>query len=353
MIAPKQFPEWEHWEGAEVHLFPAWGWVNAILKVERVDKAQHTLIVDCGQEIWPGNRFFIANVREALDAPGEWYLDALEGKLLYWPTSPDFSDVEVVVPAMDRLLILQGNASEGRFVEHLRFRGLTFADADYTALGGYYSPADAAIWMVAARQCVVENCTFRHLGGYAVRWSGENLSRAASIYESEEALMRSPGHRANILAPQPTRVGIGVVSAPPGTRPRWVVTQIFARPLRKLSSSNFASEARRTFSVNLPSGAGASVPRNREVDRIAEQIARRLHAGEIDQEAAADEAGRLLNDAGIAFRKLTVLSYEVPEPTDIAVPEEASGPHVKAVGIGAIGDPKSLLTLAVELLVVE
>ncbi len=191
------------------------------------------------------------------------------------------------------------------------------------------------------------------LGGYAVRWSGENLSRADSIYESEEALMRSPGHRANILAPQPTRVGIGVVSAPPDTRPRWVVTQIFARPLRKLSSSTFAGETRRTFSVNLPPGAGASLPRNREVDRIAEQIARRLHAGEIDQEAAADEAGRLLNDAGIAFRKLTVLSYEVPEPTDIAVPEEASGPHVKAVGIGAIADPKSLLTLAVVLVVEE
>ncbi len=169
VIAPNKFPDWKDWSGAEVHIFPAWGWVNAILKVDGVDKERRTLFVKCEQDIRPGNRFFIANVREALDAPGEWYLDVKEGKLLYWATQPKFPQLEAVAPTMDRLIVLQGEANANRFVEHVRFRGLTFTDTDYTAPGGYYTPADAAVWMVAARKCIVESCRFTLLGGYAVR----------------------------------------------------------------------------------------------------------------------------------------------------------------------------------------
>jgi hypothetical protein len=180
-----KFPQWKNWDGAEVHIFPAWSWVNTILKVKSADKASHTLFVDCQQDIRPGNRFFIANVREALDSAGEWFLDAKTGELIYWPAQPDFPNVEVVAPAIDRLVVMQGDAQQERFVEYVHFRGITFTDTDYTlfdkteeppkpahpntASNGYYSPADAAIWLVAARQCGVENCTFVNLGGYAVR----------------------------------------------------------------------------------------------------------------------------------------------------------------------------------------
>ncbi|HEX6971277.1 MAG TPA: right-handed parallel beta-helix repeat-containing protein, partial [Limnochordia bacterium] len=161
------FPAWQDWTGAEVHIFPAWGWVNAILTVTGVDPAERTLHVACEQDIRPGNRFFIANVREALDSPGEWYLDRQRGELLYWPTDPAFPAVEVVAPAVDRLLVLEGEGD--RFVEHLRFSGLTFTDTDYTAPGGYYTPADAAVWLSRARRVAIEDCTFESLGGYAVR----------------------------------------------------------------------------------------------------------------------------------------------------------------------------------------
>lgn len=163
------FPDWQDWDGAEVHIFPAWGWVNAILKVDDVDRERFALKVQCQQDIRPGNRFFIANTREALNSPDEWYLDVKSGELLYWTTDPSFPEVETVATAMDKLIVLQGNVDERRFVEHIRFCGLTFADTDYTVPGGYYSPADAAIWLLAARQCVIKNCTFVNSGGYAIR----------------------------------------------------------------------------------------------------------------------------------------------------------------------------------------
>lgn len=177
VLTADTFPTWRDWTEAEVHIFPAWGWVNAILKVTDVDVQGRTLRVESEQDIRPGNRFFIENAREALDSPGEWHLNRASGELLYWPIDPAFPAVDVVAPAMDRLIVLQGDGS--RFVEHLRFRGMTFTDADYTAPGGYYTPADAAVWLAGARRTVIEGCTFDNLGGYAVRL--EQLSHENEI----------------------------------------------------------------------------------------------------------------------------------------------------------------------------
>ena len=178
-IDPGWFPNWQNWEGAEVHIFPAEDWVNAILPVTSVDKLSSTLYVNSTHEFRPGNRFFIANVREALDSPGEWYLDKKTGELLYWPTEPDFpNNVEVVAPTMDRLIVLQGDMQNESFVEHIYFQGLTFTDTDYTLADNYYFPADAAIWLSAARQCGISDCTFVRLSGYGVRMEQGYMSPA-------------------------------------------------------------------------------------------------------------------------------------------------------------------------------
>jgi uncharacterized protein YkwD len=41
--------------------------------------------------------------------------------------------------------------------------------------------------------------------------AGENLALAPSLYLAHSGLMRSPGHRANILRPQFGRLGIGIL----------------------------------------------------------------------------------------------------------------------------------------------
>jgi len=40
-------------------VFPYFGWVNALLPVQGVDPVGHALLVSSGQDIRPGNRFFI------------------------------------------------------------------------------------------------------------------------------------------------------------------------------------------------------------------------------------------------------------------------------------------------------
>jgi uncharacterized protein YkwD/uncharacterized membrane protein required for colicin V production len=63
--------------------------------------------------------------------------------------------------------------------------------------------------------------------GVSYSRAGENLAFAQSLAVAHRSLMDSPGHRENILQPDFTRVGIGVISAGPYGR---MFTQLFIRP---------------------------------------------------------------------------------------------------------------------------
>ncbi|GIV19251.1 MAG: hypothetical protein KatS3mg023_1002 [Armatimonadota bacterium] len=165
-------PRWKDISGAELHIFPAWGWVNAIAPVVRIDyDTRRVLLPPDGytDDIRLGNRYFIEGVREALDAPNEWYLDRQKGELLYLAEGNPPPAEPAVLARLDRLIVLKGEPEQGRWVEHLRFEGFTFMDTNYTLTTNYYMPADAVIWMSGARDCVVSGCTFRWTGGYALR----------------------------------------------------------------------------------------------------------------------------------------------------------------------------------------
>lgn len=71
----------------------------------------------------------------------------------------------------------------------------------------------------------------RRLTGLRFDESGENVARAPDVSAAHYGLMRSPGHRANILQPSYNAVGIGVVRTARGL----YVTQDFAHRLPELS----------------------------------------------------------------------------------------------------------------------
>jgi uncharacterized protein YkwD len=70
----------------------------------------------------------------------------------------------------------------------------------------------------------------------------ENVARAFSAGETERGLMNSPGHRANILSRDATRVGVGVVFDPASRT--LLTTQLFSRPPQKFDAHT-ADELRR------------------------------------------------------------------------------------------------------------
>jgi parallel beta-helix repeat protein len=174
---PEDIPNYLNWDGAEIHIFPAFGWTNEILPLKLIRHDINSYMVICDRDIRPGNRYFIENVLEALDSPGEWHLSKDRGVLRYWPAAPGFPDVEVRAPRVDRLFVLKGDLFARKYVEHIRFEDLTFTDADYGASGSY-SSSDAAIWLSTARHCRIAHCTFDTLAGHAVRLENRSTRNA-------------------------------------------------------------------------------------------------------------------------------------------------------------------------------
>ena len=202
---------WPRSPEPEIHIFPAWGWVNAILSVDKVDHENRVVHVknrNCSQELRPGNRYFVENVFEALDQPGEWFLDRAEGRLYYWPKEPDFEKRGVVAPTLGRLIEVVGDEPpheteiikvggetrieaarpvEPRFAEHVVIRGFTFRHTDYSLeMASVYTPDDGVIHLRLARHCLIEGCRFLGVGGYAVRLSLHSSDNAILANEVAE-----------------------------------------------------------------------------------------------------------------------------------------------------------------------
>ncbi|HAH46650.1 MAG TPA: hypothetical protein DCM07_17680, partial [Planctomycetaceae bacterium] len=88
--------------------------------------------------------YILENYRAALDSPGEWYL-APEGKLHYVPRPGEtLEKAEVFAPVAEQLLLLKGDPAEGKFVEHLTFRGLSFQHTDWRTPPQGFEPSQAA-----------------------------------------------------------------------------------------------------------------------------------------------------------------------------------------------------------------
>lgn len=84
---------------------------------------------------------------------------------------------------------------------------------------------------------LVDHNTFTHISptygspfdmmkkyGVSYLYAAENLAKSPSTQAAETALMNSAGHKANILNPSFTEIGIGIVSANDGTN---IYTQMF------------------------------------------------------------------------------------------------------------------------------
>ena len=72
-------------------------------------------------------RYVVDNVFEALDLPGEWYLDRPAARLYYLPRpGEDPNQLEITAPVAPAMVVATGNPLEQRFVEHVAFTNLTF-----------------------------------------------------------------------------------------------------------------------------------------------------------------------------------------------------------------------------------
>jgi hypothetical protein len=117
--------------------------------------------------------YWVENVFEALDTPGQWYLDRPQGRLYYLPrTGEDMRTVDLVAPRLTQLLRLVGR--EDAPVEHVRFEGVTFAHTEWEPPADWASSLQGAtdvpgaVFLDYARSCSLRGGTIEHVGTYGV-----------------------------------------------------------------------------------------------------------------------------------------------------------------------------------------
>ncbi len=156
-------------------------WETGMLRIKSVDEESNT-VVFTGPMKWPfwtRQRYFIENVFEALDAPGEWYLHTGRARLYYIPEQgEDLSRATVVAPMLTQLVLLAGDPDAGKFVEQIKLQGLSFEFADYALEPEGHCDWQSAVTIPAvvqargARFCTVEDCEVAHVGQYGIWLEG-------------------------------------------------------------------------------------------------------------------------------------------------------------------------------------
>lgn len=155
-------------------------WEVGHQRIASVDEARRVIIfrspLPWPFDHWGGNvRYFVENVPEALDAPGEWYLDRRTGLLSYVPfPGEDLTEATVIAPVATQLIVLHGDPEEHEFVSHLRWENLRLLHTDWEVPPQGHASIQAAcnfpgaIEAVGARNCAIEGCELAHLGTYGV-----------------------------------------------------------------------------------------------------------------------------------------------------------------------------------------
>ena len=194
VYSPGTIKRWRNFE--DLHLVVYDAWATSILPINTLDEP--TRVVEFAtQGIWKmmawDTRFYVEHAPDALDAPGEWYLDRERGELLYRPLPGEKAETATVhAPVLEQILLLRGDRDAGLFVEHVAFEGLSLRHTDWTAniafarragavtpyeitdrTVGYQGtqaayPVPGVVSLTDTRQCAVRNCEITLVGDYAI-----------------------------------------------------------------------------------------------------------------------------------------------------------------------------------------
>lgn len=144
------------WKGPnpDAHVFGYWGseWSFfsrpiAAIQPDRIDLASNVI---------HGDRFFVTNVLETLDAPGEYHLDRARGLIYFYPPDGKTNDSTVVTLLATPLLHLKGASHLG--FERLGFE-LTRGQAVRIDGGGHVTLAGCVIRNVGTEGVYLNRCS--------------------------------------------------------------------------------------------------------------------------------------------------------------------------------------------------
>ncbi len=177
---PGDLQKWSNLGDIEVHALH--GWSASRLKIESLDEAHRIVRFTSVPTFRIGswyrderNPYYVENVKELLQEPGQWYLDRPTGTLTYLPLPGETPDnVTVVAPRLEQVVACRGQQDGAKLVSHVVFSGLTFAHTSWLVPAEGYDVSQgqpalpAAVEVTFGRDVRFERCQVAHTGAYGI-----------------------------------------------------------------------------------------------------------------------------------------------------------------------------------------
>ena len=163
-------------------------WKDEMMPVQSYDAERGILFSTkrCSMSCKAGDRYYFENVFEALNEPGEWYLDKSDNTLYYVPLAGETPENTTLYTAqLERFLTVDG-------VDGIRFEGITFRDSDWhplteaelpsgseDSLRGFHPGIEhpqaafstpSAVQVANAEDITFDACTFLNIGLSGIRF---------------------------------------------------------------------------------------------------------------------------------------------------------------------------------------
>ena len=184
-IAPARVARWSNPAGGYIHAMHNSLWGDMHWRILG-KKADGSLNYEGG---WQNNRAsamhaqfrFVENIREELDAPGEWFHDAKNNTLYFYPPT-DLNLKTATVEVVRLRHLIEFNGSTEKPVKFITLRGLKFHHATRTFMenrepllrSDWTIYRGGAVMFTGAEDAAVEDCDFEQLGGNAIFVNGYN-----------------------------------------------------------------------------------------------------------------------------------------------------------------------------------
>ena len=184
---------WKNPKTGVIHFFHSKHWGNLQFAIDERDEQNNQLKWSYGGFQTRGGdtegaEWYVENIFEELDSPGEWFYNETEMKLYLYPNGTN-APTSGVGTMLQRLFNIQG--SMDRPVYNITLMNITFTQTEPTFLSSYEVPSGGdwsihrggAVFVEGADGLTVQKCRFDSTGGNALFLS--NYIRNAVVEDSE------------------------------------------------------------------------------------------------------------------------------------------------------------------------
>ncbi|MFH6991719.1 right-handed parallel beta-helix repeat-containing protein [Flavobacterium sp. FlaQc-48] len=177
--------KWANPKGGYIHALHQGEWGDFHYQIKGKDNKGELLLEGGWQNNRPSkmhNKYrFVENIFEELDAPGEWYYNADEGNLYFYPPEgTNFASALTEISVLDQIITISGTAKDP--AKNVLISNLVFTGTNRTFMltkepllrSDWRIYRGGAILIKGGKNVNVEKCEFENLGGNAVFVSGFN-----------------------------------------------------------------------------------------------------------------------------------------------------------------------------------